>query len=66
MSRDAAGDGPDGWEAFEEGAARARFLVSLDRQQLEDLRGIAEREKRPVAELVRRAVSEFLERQPPR
>ena len=52
----------DGWEPLddERSPGKARFMVSLGKQQLTDLRDHAERNGGSVAELVRRAVDEFL------
>lgn len=46
--------------AREAGKGRTRFIVSFDAAQLAGLRAAAEREGVPVAELVRRAVDQYL------
>ena len=54
---------PDGWEPIDEEpqGGKARFMVSLGKPQLAELREYAEREGISVAELVRRAVDEYLD-----
>jgi len=53
---------PEGWEPLDEDRpeGKTRFMVSLGTSQLTALRGHAARDGTTVADLIRRAVDEFL------
>jgi hypothetical protein len=58
---------PDEWEPLDDDrpADKARFMVSLGRLQLAALRDHAERNGLSVAELVRRAIDDYLDARRP-
>ena len=53
---------PEGWEPLDDERpdGKTRFMVSLGKAQLLELRDHAERQDKTVAELIRQAVDEFL------
>lgn len=63
MPRGATGESsPEEWEPLddERPSGKARFMVSLGKPQLAELRDHAERKGLSVAELVRRAIDDYL------